>query len=346
MKKFLCVLACITLSACAGITTAPAHAPTPGAVETAALEDETPTPGITSTPRPSSTPTFLAPIGTDEDPMGLLTQEADVAQATKFARFSMNCNDLPTNKAIFSPNENWLAVSCGYNHDQTLEIANRDGQRWVLQFKDFLPKEEVIIGQGPMGGLYPVRWSNDEQYLYFTSDIAYDGGGTCFYGFGSTGLFRIQLKDGATSAILPILPSMVGYELSFSPSGRRLAYQGTRGLILRDLQTGSELTITSENNTAIGDLAWSPDGSELAYAVCQSIRDGNDFSVKKSAVKIFSIRQQASRTVLEMEKNFLSIDGWEANNVLRISIMDEKYDTYEQLFDVSSGQWITPTPTP
>jgi protease II len=137
------------------------------------------------------------------------------------------------------------------------------------------------------------------------------------------------------SSILP-----AGNDFSFSPTGRRLAY-GLGNLIIRDLQTGDETDINTGG--VFGPFFWSPDGLELAYATCQG--DDND-SIKKSTVEIFSVQQNASRTVLELEKKFLTIEGLDANNILTVYSRDEQNNTDELFFDLNSSQWITPTPTP
>ena len=342
MKKSIYILLCILLSACAATTPAPSA--TPKVIDTATAQaSSTPTVAVTATVQPSSTPTLPAP--TEEIHQPDQTEQADNARATKIAEFSINCSDFSNYDTSFSPNGNWLAISCGYKRDQTLEIVNREGKRWILQFKNHLTKEDTINDGIPMGGLFPAHWSSDSHYLYFTSYIAYDGGGTCFYGYGVHGLFRVEVNTGAVSTVLPATSSFVGYYIAFSPTGRRLAYAGDGNPVILDLQTGAEIKL-DVGNQAAGALTWSPDGSELAYATCQSIKEGNNFSVKRSTVKIFSIQKQESRTILEMEKKFLTIESWDANNIITVYSRDEQYLGDDLFFDLNSSQWITPTPTP
>jgi Tol biopolymer transport system component len=281
---------------------------------------------MTATLEPSDTPTLPAP--TDEVLQPDPTEQAYNAQSTKVAEFPATCK-LETGENFISPDGNWMATECsahkkGYN----LEIVNKEGKHWTVQARNY--------GSGSLNslsGLSPEHWSKDGEYLYFASYAGGSGGGyTCFYDFGADGLYRIRLNDGTVSPVLP-----AGNDFAFSPTRRRLAY-GLGNLIIRDLQTGAEASINT-GDSVFGPFFWSPDGSELVYATCES--DNND-ALKKSAVKIFSIRQDASRTILEVGNTHLTVAGWDANNIIKV------YSEYEDLFfDMKSGQWmITPTPTP
>lgn len=112
----------------------------------------------------------------------------------------------------------------------------------MLKLVDFLPAEFVHDGTTGNGGLYPRHWTDDEKYLYFSSYIGWEGGGTCFYGFGDAGLYRINLNDGTIATVLPTSPSGYGYEITFAPGGRRLAYTYAH-LVILDLKTGEESTL-------------------------------------------------------------------------------------------------------
>ena len=244
-----------------------------------------------------------------------------------------------------SPDGNWVAVSCGYKRDPNLEIVDRNGKRWTLNYKDYLLKEYIVDGHIPIGNLYPKHWSADGRYLYFTSYIGFDGGGTCFYGFGAHGLYRIDVKDGAVSAVLPLSPSIGGYDIAFSPTGRRLAYQGLGEPVILDLQTGDKLTIKIEDEVA-GNFTWSPDGLELAYSTCKSKSNGNDFSIEKSAIKIYSIRTNTSRTVLEIDETMFFILSWEKESIIEIAQGPYMNGLDGVPYDLNSSQWLGPTPTP
>ena len=160
------------------------------------------------------------------------------------ASFLPSCRDLsdPFYNSL-SPRGNWLAVVCGY--DQTLTIYDDSGERWNLQFKDYVSEESIVDGQPPRGSLYPIHWANDEKYLFFRSVIGFSGGGTCFYGHAGQGLYRIDLETGAVSATLRPLIGHDGYILSFSPTGQWLAFNAGIPTLL-NLQTGEKVFLQEE----------------------------------------------------------------------------------------------------
>jgi hypothetical protein len=336
-RYFFVTFLCFWLSACSGAsaqpTVSPSNSPFPKSTIFATI---TSTIALTYTPtsQPSCTPQPPKPTPTID------------TYSTQIAGFPLSCKDFSNWNTSISPNGNWLAVSCGYKTSQTLEIVKATGGRWTLYFKDYLLDEFKTNGESnAMGNLYPIHWTNDETYLYFASIIAFDGGGTCFYGFGVQGLYRINLVDEKVSMILPSTSG--GYDIAFSPTGRRLAYQGSGEPVILDLQTGEE-TIIKVGDNITGNFTWSPDGKELAYGTCQMYQDGNgNYLVKKSGIRIFSIQEKSSRTVLELEKNFLTIDGWSDDNVIKVENEDFQAGNFVSLYiDAPSGNLVAATPTP
>lgn len=303
-----------------------------------------PTPTVpTKTPRPSSTLTVQKPTETpDVTSDESMTEQAYEQTSTQIASFPTSCDQFYFDDVLISPNGTWMAVQCGYKTNQTLEIDSKVGKQWVLNFKDFLPADDIRNGFSPMGGLYPKHWTGDDAFLYFTSYIAFDAGGTCVYGSNASGLYRINVNIGTVSTILSTKSPLDGYEVAFSPGGGKLAYLADRPAIL-DFRTGEKITIDPGEGVA-GNLAWSPDGSELAFAVC--IRSENFYSIKKSGIKIFSLKTRELRTIIEEGKSFLSIDKADENQQLKIARSDDqtgKTDYY--YFDWPTGRLFKPTPT-
>lgn len=173
------------------------------------------------TPTPTIDPTEFAIYNTEATARAQIWNN----KATQIAEFSVECDDLNSYASRISPDEKWFASSCGYKRDQTLIVQNKEGTKWVLDFKNFLNPEALYNGQPPMGGLYPKFWSPDGEYLYFTSGIGYDGGGDdCFPSSrGDYGLFRINLKTGSWTTLIPPTDSFPGYGIEFSLTGRRYA---------------------------------------------------------------------------------------------------------------------------
>jgi len=271
------------------------------------------------------------------------TQQAYDVLATEITNFSIVCDKNDRLITTLSNNGLWLAISCKYKMEQTLEIVSKNGGSWKLKFQDFLSAEFIKDGNTPMGNLLPLHWSNDGSYLYFSPNIAWDGGGTCFYGFGVQSLYRIDLSTGSISNVLPtVSPFGDGYEIAFSPAGKRLVYYVDTPVIM-DLRTGDEIYYVDIGESYAGDFSWSPDGSEIVFATCLPNPEGE---IEKSAIVIFSLISGKLRTVVELDKMFFRILG-EEDHFLKIAIWD--YDTGEtsyQYFDWSSGEIVSSTPEP
>jgi hypothetical protein len=276
------------------------------------------------------------------DPASSLTLQAVSARSTQIAGFSPTCNGYSLHDASFSPNESWMAIRCDDEENRSLEVINQMGQRWVLQFKEYLSDDYGNGDSLPLGGLIPANWVNEE-FLYFTSYIAFDGGGTCFFGFGYHGLFRLDLNTGYVSTILPIRSTLTGYQIEFSSNGRYLAYNVYNTPTIFDLRTGETFTIEVNENFA-GNLTWSPDSTELAYATCQTTQDY--YSVQESSIKIYSLDDHISRTIYHTENDIdLHIALFEKST---LQISEYNYQTNQSsllIFDWSSGELKTPTPT-
>jgi hypothetical protein len=364
----LTFLLCLFLNACTEMATGPASMRTPRPPALPMPEITTPTylpaislpqpsltvvsslqsmPEFTSTPLlPTDAHTVRVPTDTvPPDSQSMLSDQAFELHATEIASYSPTCDKYSQYDVSISPSGNWLAIRCGYSQNQTLEIDSKSGKRWVLQIKDFLPEQFLVKGEFEgYGSLSPAHWTNDEKFLYFTSYLGFDGGGTCFYGFGDDGLFRINLKDGTITTTLPESAWGAGYETIFSPGGRQLAYAyNSKHLTIIDLKTGEE-SIIEVGKDYVGNLTWSPDGLGLAYAACQPTQDG--LEIEKSSVKIFSLESHNSKTILEVTKTFLSIESHSENQFL---ISNDDFQAKKAdilLYDWFSGRPATPTPTP
>lgn len=272
-------------------------------------------------------------------------QALDAAYAltvTQIARFPVTCEN---NNHVYlqSPDGSWLAYQCG-GHSHGLEVVNKGGKRWDLQYTDYLA-EDVVRGGAPLGNLYPIHWTGDGKYLYFITRFNISGGGPCFYGFNTVGLYRLSLDDGTVTATLKdISSSGAFYDFAFSPDGRRFAYADPFTIV--DIRTGDEFTIETGGD-GIGDLTWSPDGAYLAYSTCYATQDYS--ATAKSTINIFSIATHRSRTILEVNQDLLRIIFGNRGQVLIISTSNDQTGTFDDeafYYDWASGQLSTPTPAP
>lgn len=296
---------------------------------TTTLPSETPT----SKPTKTQTPTY-PPISTPE---AIATPDAWELVDEKVKEFGIDCSYF---QASISPKGNWVAAACGFESDPTLEIANQSGVVWTLNFADYLSSKVKENGI-PSGGLLPIHWTADDQYLFFAPYIAYDGGGTCFYGYGDGGLFRMSMKDGKISTILPLTDMMYEYFFAFSPNGRYLAYIYDNPHIL-DLSTGENYSVKIDENNS-GDLIWSPDGSQLGYVTCGF--DPNDYEkITNSTVQIITLATHEKRILKSAPENFFRIDQGQENSYFLISERNENWDEVFSLYHWDTGLVITATP--
>jgi len=338
------LLTCSYLFACSGnkgeiSPTLPNQNPKNTVKLTKTISLETQTPGSTITPSIQPTYTSTATPATP-DFEATITEQAGILYR-KLADFPITCTEFFDFNVYFSPDKQWVTITCGFNDVQNLEVAGVDGSHWMLRFEDYLSKELFKDGI-PMGGVYPNHWTTDGRYLFFNARIYGDGGGPCFYGSGSTGLFRLDVLTGKISAVLPITQDYKGYEFAFSPNGRWLAYY-LKSFLLLDLQTG-KITTMPGKNVRHANFIWSPDGEQIAYVTCELDQTGN--SVERSTVEIFSLESTTSKIIYESEEYTLNIERWNNNQLLWIYYEDNLNDDSSLYYNWSIKQLVTPTPTP
>ena len=268
-------------------------------------------------------------------------QQIQDDNATKVAQFPVACDG--KHSGNISPNERWLATSCGSKSDQTLIVQNREGAKWVLDFKDFLSPNSPA---GVPGALIPKFWSPDGEYLYFISTLGYSGGGNdCFpwYDRGQYGLFRLNLKMGSWTTIIPATDSFPGYGIEFSPTGRRFAAT-INGVMITDLNT-SEVTKIDVPGVVQG-LSWSPDGIHLAYSAASC----GEQLLQSSSAYIWDALTNQAQKLIATDEMLLRPELWSDNSTLRIE--GEKYVSPHNLYtiyvyDISQDDLVfTGTATP
>jgi WD40 repeat protein len=362
---------CLVLSACTGLATVSSFTKTyqiQATISTVKVTHPNLTPNLqqsptftislqtsrtpTPSPRPYNTTATRTQINTVVvDHNATLTRQANERAfeltATQIASFPVTCDHINQFYTLQSPGGNWLAVNCGDNSNRGLEVLSKEGKRWILQYKDFLAKDLISNGEPGPGGLYPEHWTIDERYLYFTARLGISGGGPCFYGWNTDGLYRINVEDGTVTTTLNAIPSSGAfYDIAFSPDGRYFAYEYYYDhLAIVDLKTGETSTIESGENE-VGNLTWSPDGSQLAYGICHDTQDHT--ATAKSSIRVYSVETHTSRTILDVEHTLLRIESQNGNQVLEIANYDLQGNNKTEYlsFDWSSEQLSTATPSP
>jgi len=270
----------------------------------------TPRPSHTLSPNQSWRFTAVAIQSTDNT----LRQQTRSAKETQIAQFSVNCDDMDFYSSNISPNGEWFAASCGYKRDQTLIVQNREGTKWVLEFKDFLSLDSP---DGIPGSLNPKFGSPDEKFLYFVSTLGYSGGGNeCFprYGRGEYGLFRLSLKTGTWATLIPPTDSFNGYGIEFSPTGQRYA-TATNSIAITDLNTGEVIKL---DVSGVMEINWSPDGTHLAYSVASC----SEQFLQSSSIYVWDALTDQTQMLLTTDTNgdiLLSPESWSDNTTLRIA---------------------------
>ncbi len=215
-----------------------------------------------------------------------------------------------------SPNGKWLATSCGDKTYSILVVQNKEGTKWVLDYKDFL--HPSFSSEGVTGGLGVVFWNTEGEYLYFTASVGWSGGGDfCFPKNGGTlGLFRLDLKTGSWTTLIDRTNRFPGDKIRFSSTGRRYAVD-INGITVTDLQTGEVIQI---DVGGVMDLIWSPDGTKLAYSISRCNKEG---FVIDSSLYIWDALKNESRLISRIEKALLYPDSWD--DISRLSISSEEY---------------------
>jgi hypothetical protein len=319
---FLLLLLFLLLAACGATLPSQTPLPTPEIIST------TPVPASTNSLIPTPSPTLQRVSPTEPlTPSPEITNDSTGGQAidptqqvseTETPAFPILCDKVSSERS--SPNEKWDVLTCEYDdYSRKMIVENRTGTKWEFKYKDFLDPDAKEPGVAVSSDVYPLHWSPDGHYLYFTSYSGAEGGGTCFYGFGVQGLFRLDLQTGKVSTILALLPpdDWNGYEIAFSPTGRRFSYsrgyaEGGNSFHIIDILSGHETTFPTEQEN--GTFRWSPDGTSLAYST--SLCNFKAMKVVHSFIKVLTIADLSTRTIAQSDTDFLTIDGWSAETSL------------------------------
>ncbi|HEU0296174.1 MAG TPA: hypothetical protein VFR47_25790 [Anaerolineales bacterium] len=302
----------------------------------------------TFTARPSSTPLPSAAPNLTQTEIFQAMASTQQAEQTMVASFSRVCKDNYDPRS-FSPDGLWMVEYCSSEDDQSpiLTFSNKDTNViWKMVYRDYIQQGEFL----PDGGLAVVHWSNDDRYVYFNSYVS-GSGGECFVSgnvlnYGK-GLFRLDLQTGITTAILPLRENFVGYDFSFSPTGRRMIYENNLGsLNILDLHSGQILNVVPVKQfRGAGGYLWSSDGLEFVYSTVlyNEISEPTAYSLR-----LVNAQSGGERILLESPENCFVAREW-VESILKIESYDENYDRTLIEYDLNSEAVLsesTATPRP
>jgi hypothetical protein len=167
---------------------------------------------------------------------------------------------------LLSGDSTWGAFPVHHDGHGGLQISTKTETKWMLSSTDFLSAEN----KEQDSYLWPLAWTLDNRYFYFTSNISRDGVGDCLFDLGSQGIFRLDTTSGKVKPIVPLLSSTEGswFDVSISPDGRYLVYESEQVITFTDLSTGKSTETTVDEFTSAGNFEWSSDGKSLSYTRC------------------------------------------------------------------------------
>ena len=249
----------------------------------------------------------------------------EVVMATQMAEFPKSSCGADEQGRGPSPDENWAIIYCSGKYDQGLFLLNKNGVERILTFEDFLPLS--MQRQGMPGIVRIMFWDVEGDYVYFTTDIGWSGGGDdCFPGFGTTGLFRLDLATGAVSTLIEPPEYFPGNKIKFSPTGRRYA-AGINGVMITDLKTGEVVQLNADD---VMDLIWSPDGTKLAFSESTCDEEGHVIS---SSIYIWDALTNQTRKALEGEEMILLPEIWVDSSILKIEGTQPKLNYLHKIYE-------------
>jgi hypothetical protein len=215
-------------------------------------------------------------------------------------QFNFGCGS--ADSILVSPNGEWAAVSCGYKIDQKMVVKNMRGVEWTFLLKDFLSEDTP---EDITGSLLPMFWNPESKYLYFYTDLGYDGGGgDCFRWGGAYGLFRLNPETGDTKTILKPTNGFPGYLVRPSTSYHYLATDSD-GVLLINLQTNERTRISTDWPQA---LYWSPDDKYLVFTVFNC--SPSDCKFMTASAYFYDLETGELHTLIADDSYHLYLDDW------------------------------------
>lgn len=274
-------------------------------ITSTALPTHTPQPVATPTPEPTSTQTGTA-----------------THTPTPTPTFTPTPTPIPTPEILDcfeSPDGQWVAILEGLNPNFpsasfTFRVISDDGEiEWIVE--SFGYDRHSLIGYDKR---IPISWSENGRYMYFVHHRIGDGCGPSTFGYA---LYRLDLQNGETVALVE-----EGHWFAVAPNEARVAYILDGALVIHDIATSEEVTLTLQHNPTIEyvnfvDPTWSPDSNTLlifgAEDVCATgmLIDGRNFIIRLDT-------QSYLQAVIVEDISLREIVSWTETDKVQIDTAD------------------------
>ncbi len=306
-------------------------------IPTVTISVPTDTPTTTSTPTVTVNPTILAASTLYQQTREVRDVKLQATQQAmeSFRKIFKGMCDNASFQTWLSPDGNWLTQDCVAGRFQV--IKKNAPTIWTVDYK------QVFEYMEQSGEIFPVYWTKDGGYLYFSRRDCCADNDTMSNG---NMLYRMNLETGEWKMIIG------GYfnYYSFSPTSRRLLYilndQASTGnplvLHVMDITSGSEVKFDFPGFEQAGNVIWKEDGLQFVMVA----KTGNRFDgYERFSIVVVDLKKNTPKVVIADSKVKLRIAQWSDDNVLTFEKQDY-YDIAEQsYYDLNSQQWITPTPS-
>lgn len=203
-------------------------------------------------------------------------------------------------EAIWSANRAWVAFFLERTSENAeMEVLRVDGtQHWRVS--ELYERE---------GYLWPLGWSLDGRYFYFTRSAGMDG--CSFGGPLGTSLKQLDLTTGQVTTLDPQLPVQ-----TLAPDAKWLLYKEAQDIVVLDLTMNNQVRQTMEAYqggpyVGLGNFVWSPDAKQLVMLVKQ---DDCDPDNPRSAVVLLERATLQQQTLLADWSHHIWIQGWTAED--------------------------------
>ena len=261
-----------------------------------------------------------------------------VAQATAEQFFNEVCPPRAWNTQ-WSPSEDWATMSCcaseGHHGYKLVVIHPISQSRWDVNV------DELGIPEGeddPSNQLFPIHWTKDEQYLYFSAGFVTDPG---FLFSNGVGLYRLDLTSGDVVRIvggqMVASRNETQFAFSISPDDHLLYYVQHHepiGIRILKLDNGDEVFYPLDSIFhRAGRFIWSPDGNSLIFLAATGYRD--DLKIHVVIMDVIS----GDLTVLPMSLDYnVNWLGWESDTRLRLEVDAYPETPVVWILDIIGGE--------